>query len=103
MGAVLALALTAAVFALEVANDPTPEGAVHDSRSSIREQPSARPTPRTVEPRTYAVRAGDTLRSLARRFYGSEEQWRRIYLRNRGNLPDPETLRVGQVLIIPAS
>ena len=102
MAAVLAAALTVAAFAFEIATSPEPEGAVRDSRSSIQEQPSARPSPPAAQGRSYTVRSGDTLRSLARRFYGSEERWRRIYLRNRDELPNPESLRVGQVLIIPA-
>lgn len=102
MAAALAAALTIAAFAFEIATSPGPEGAVRDSRSSIQEQPSARPSAPAAQGRSYTVRSGDTLRSLARRFYGSEEKWRRIYLRNRDELPNPESLRVGQVLIIPA-
>jgi nucleoid-associated protein YgaU len=56
----------------------------------------------TVRPlRTYIVRRGDTLRSIASQFYGSELDWRRIYNRNRDRISDPASLRVGQLLIIP--
>jgi LysM repeat protein len=49
---------------------------------------------------TYAVRAGDTLGSIAAR-HGLD--WRQLYAANDALIgPDPDVLRVGQQLTIPA-
>jgi len=53
---------------------------------------------------TYTVQPGDTLSSIAQKFYGdgSENSWRKIYDANRaviGN--DPNQIQVGIVLVIP--
>lgn len=51
--------------------------------------------------RTYVVRKGDTLFSLARRFYNDERRWRDIWQANRDKLPDPNKLAVGMTLVLP--
>jgi tetratricopeptide (TPR) repeat protein len=50
----------------------------------------------------YTVVAGDTLTSIAARFYGDGESWEPIYQANRDSLSSPSSLRVGQTLVIPA-
>lgn len=50
---------------------------------------------------THIVQPGDTLSSLAQRYYGDRELWMRIYIRNRSTMTSPDTLRQGQVIIIP--
>ncbi len=50
---------------------------------------------------TYLVQKGDTLQSLALRYYGTRSAWERIYQANRGGLPSKDQLRVGQQLVIP--
>jgi nucleoid-associated protein YgaU len=47
------------------------------------------------------VRKGDTLVKIAKRFYGSEGQWRKIYTANRTVIRDPKRLKIGDVLDIP--
>ena len=51
--------------------------------------------------RTYRVRAGDTLMSIAARkdVYGNWRQWRKIARANK--IRDPKKLKIGQVLRIP--
>lgn len=45
---------------------------------------------------------GDTLASIAERFYGDPALWRRIYDANRQAIGDnPDSLRLGTVLTIP--
>lgn len=53
--------------------------------------------------RTYTVQSGDSLIKIARKVYGPDRQreYRRIYEANRGALASPETIPVGQVLVIP--
>jgi nucleoid-associated protein YgaU len=51
--------------------------------------------------RTYIVKAGDTLSKISQQFYGSPEEYRKIFDANRGVLRDPNTIRPGQELAIP--
>lgn len=50
-------------------------------------------------PRTYTVKAGDTMGSIASRIYGKEALWHKIAKANK--IRDPNGIRVGQVLKIP--
>jgi len=50
---------------------------------------------------TYIVQKGDTLCSLARKFYSDQARWKDIWEANRTRLPDPNKLSVGMKLIIP--
>ena len=49
----------------------------------------------------YVVQEGDSLTSLAEQFYGSGEDYLKIFQANRTRLATPESLRVGQELFIP--
>jgi tetratricopeptide (TPR) repeat protein len=51
--------------------------------------------------RTYIVQRGDTLQSLALRYYGSRAAWEKIFQANRSGLPSKDQLKVGQQLMIP--
>ena len=49
------------------------------------------------------VRPGDTLTSIARRHLGDGGRWREIHLANRETIgSDPDALKVGMVLVLPA-
>jgi nucleoid-associated protein YgaU len=49
----------------------------------------------------HLVQPGDTLYSLAERYYGHGKFYRKILVANRNRLPDPRDLPVGMKLIIP--
>lgn len=51
--------------------------------------------------RTHMVQKGDTLQSLALKFYGTRSGWEKIYQANRGTMPSKDQLKLGQVLLIP--
>lgn len=51
--------------------------------------------------RTHIVARGDTLSSIAQRYYGNSSAWRFLYETNKQVLPDPNTLSVGTELTIP--
>lgn len=53
------------------------------------------------EPRYYVVRRSDSLSRIAREMYGDAAEWNRIYEANRDKLSSPESLRLGQKLLIP--
>ena len=50
---------------------------------------------------TYTMQRGDTLYSLARRFYGDGKLWTRIAEANRDKFRDVTAIPVGTVLVIP--
>ncbi|KRE94397.1 peptidoglycan-binding protein [Frateuria sp. Soil773] len=51
---------------------------------------------------TYTVVAGDNLSKIAKHFYGSASDWQRIFDANRDQLANPDLIKPGQVLKIPA-
>jgi tetratricopeptide (TPR) repeat protein len=51
--------------------------------------------------RTHVVQRGDTLQSLALRYYGTRSGWEKIYEANRSGLPSKDQLKIGQQLVIP--
>jgi nucleoid-associated protein YgaU len=54
-----------------------------------------------ARPRTHIVQKGDTLFSLAVRYYGTPTAWDKIYQANKSSLPNKDQLRIGQSLVIP--
>ena len=51
--------------------------------------------------RTYEVRHGDTLSSIAEEFLGTRKKWRTLYLANQSVISNPNAIRVGTRLVIP--
>lgn len=62
--------------------------------------PEAPPAPDAAA-QTYVVEKGDSLWTIAVKFYGNGGQWQQIYEANRDRIPDPAKLRPGTELIIP--
>ena len=52
--------------------------------------------------RTYTVKAGDTLSAIAKAELGSANAYMKIFEANRDQLSDPDKIKPGQVLKIPA-
>lgn len=53
-------------------------------------------------PKSYAVVMGDSLWAVARKCYGSGDDWKRVYEANRGTIgANPNLIYPGQVLTIP--
>lgn len=50
----------------------------------------------------YTVKSGDTLISIARKYYSDGAKWKRIYMANQTVLSSPDALEPGQVLVIPS-
>lgn len=51
----------------------------------------------------YVVRAGDTLWSIAQRFYGNPLMWSHIYYANESQINNPNEIHQGQELTIPGA
>ncbi len=52
-------------------------------------------------PRYHTVVRKDTLYGLARMYYGDQTRWQEIYEANRSMISAPDSIRVGQRLLIP--
>ena len=52
---------------------------------------------------TYVVQTGDTLWSIAQRFYGNPFKWPEIYQANQSQIADPNVISIGQALTIPGA
>ncbi|MBN8729565.1 MAG: LysM peptidoglycan-binding domain-containing protein [Acidobacteria bacterium] len=50
---------------------------------------------------TYIVQGGDTLSKISKQFYGSANQYMKIFEANKDQLSDPDKIKPGQVLKIP--
>jgi len=53
--------------------------------------------------RTYSVRSGDTLSSIAERYYHNSGDWTWIYAANKSKIHDPDSIYAGESLTIPYS
>ena len=52
--------------------------------------------------KTYTVKSGDTLSAIAKEQLGSANEYMKIFEANRDQLSDPDKIKPGQVLKIPA-
>jgi len=76
--------------------DPT----FSDLSCDLTIDPSLPAPPRT---QSYTVVAGDTLSKISKQFYGNANAYMKIFDANKDQLKDPNTIKVGQVLKIPAA
>lgn len=79
-----------------------------DTGAVARKAPAKTSSEQTVVPqakaaagRTYVVQKGDTLSSIARKFYGDSKKWKTIWDANRGTVPNKDKLAPGTRLTIP--
>lgn len=65
-------------------------------------EPATQPlSPPTAPARTHVVVRGDTLYSLAQRYFGNRARWRDIFEANRGRMRSENDLQIGMELVIP--
>ena len=60
------------------------------------------PAPPAPEVQKYTVVSGDSLSKIAKHFYGDGNKYMKIFEANRDQLDDPNTIQIGQELVIPA-
>ncbi|MDD2710753.1 MAG: LysM peptidoglycan-binding domain-containing protein [Verrucomicrobiae bacterium] len=70
------------------------------STSSPAPSSSKKPAAKPTSSRTYTIKKGDGIQSIAERFYGDRSKWREIMAANP-NLKDPNRLSPGQVIRLP--
>ncbi len=78
-------------------SQPARQGIKHPKSEVTKETKEKTET----KPRTYRVRRGDTLSSIAQDVYGDDKLWVKILKANRKQLKGSQKIKVGQVLIIP--
>ncbi|MGA9334349.1 MAG: LysM peptidoglycan-binding domain-containing protein [Rudaea sp.] len=59
--------------------------------------------PAADQTQTYTVVSGDSLSKIAQKFYGHANRWREIFEANRDQISNPDLIKIGQVLKIPAA
>ena len=87
------------------APEPVPEPVPEPAPEPVpapEPEPAPAPAPAPVEG-GYVVKSGDCLWSIAQKAYGTGRQWQLIYNANKDSIKDPNDLRVGQVLVVPAA
>jgi nucleoid-associated protein YgaU len=72
-----------------------------DLTADITVDPSL-PQPKPAE-QAYTVQAGDTLSKISKHFYGDANRYMKIFDANKDTLKNPDLIKPGQVLRIPAA
>ncbi len=81
---------------------PVPAPVVTTNRPAVQTPSPPVPSPAvSTSYRRHVVAKGDTLFSLAQRYYGNRSRWRDIYAANRNVLPNESALKLGMELKIP--
>ena len=58
-------------------------------------------TPTVAQTRTYTVKKGDCLWNIAKKYYGSGNEYMKIYNANKDKIKKPSLIYPGQVFVIP--
>jgi nucleoid-associated protein YgaU len=79
---------------------------VPDWRTDVVADIKVKPRPGGDAPvssmKTYTVKSGDTLSKIAREYLGDANEYMKIFDANKDQLSDPDKIKPGQVLKIPA-
>jgi nucleoid-associated protein YgaU len=109
----LAIVLVMGVVLGVAAGCATPRRATSQPAVEKTRRPTDKPNQRETPPaddafdanlvpgRIHVVQRSDTLYSLAERYYGHGDDWKRIYSANGNRVKDPKKLPIGMRLIIP--
>jgi LysM repeat protein len=71
-----------------------------EARPAVKPAP-AKPAQPAAARRTYVVKDGDTLESVASKVYGDPDRWPEIYRANTGSVGRGGEVKPGQVLVLP--
>jgi nucleoid-associated protein YgaU len=72
----------------------------NDIVADVKIDPNA---PQQAAAKTYTVKAGDTLSKIAKEHFGDANSYMKIFDANKDQLTDPDKIKPGQVLKIPAA
>jgi nucleoid-associated protein YgaU len=101
---ILAVAIGTALGLTVLLNSPQSPPVKPQSLATFTPMPHVPQTPvASPEPsqaRTYTVKSGDTLGSIAQRYCGTSSGYQALYAANRKTISDMNVLSVGQVITI---
>jgi nucleoid-associated protein YgaU len=80
---------------------PTGSGKTADF-SNVHGNADTVPAGTSANAGSYTVQKGDTLSAIAQQHYGKASRWHEIFEANRDQIEDPDMIRPGQVLKLPA-
>ncbi len=88
-------------FGIKVTEDPAPgmRGWTDPKKYFVSPLPPINPP--AIVPRSYLVMIGDSLWSIAERFYGKGYYWTKIYEANKDKIKNPSIITPFQRLVIP--
>jgi len=75
----------------------------NDVLADIKVSPKAGVATPVSSMKTYTVKKGDTLSKISKAFLGDANDYMRIFNANTDQLTDPDVIKPGQVLKIPAA
>src|SRR4029077_15700604 len=81
--------------------DPSYSDLIADIQAPAAAAAAAGASGSTATARTYTVQAGDSLSKISKEFYGSANQYMKIFEANKDKLSDPDKIRAGMELLIP--
>ena len=87
----------------EVMADIRVKAGAQPQQGGAPSQSIPQPTPAKASMKTYTVKSGDTLSKISKQFYGDANSYMRIFDANKDQLKDPNVIKPGQVLKIPAA
>jgi LysM repeat protein len=100
-----ALAVAGAMLGMPSHVKPPPPSSTPVERveldSSVKPVKPVMPVKPASPDKVYVVQAGDSLWSIAQRFYGNPLMWSHIYHANQSQIHDPNLIYQGQKLTIP--
>jgi LysM repeat protein len=82
--------------------DPSNSDLTADITVEAPQQRAAAVGGATAGGQSYTVKSGDTLSKISQQFYGSANEYMRIFYANRDKLSDTDKIQAGQELIIPS-
>ena len=78
-----------------------PNNSSKNSSKSTLKTETPRETSGKPTAKTYTVKSGDCLWTIAKKYYGNGAQYTKIYNANKDKISNPNLIYVGQVLTIP--
>jgi len=73
-----------------------------DSSTSSQQRPATRPSQQIKQYDSYTIGEGDTLSSIAKRFFGSAKQWQKVYELNKDVIDNPDRVAAGTTIRVPS-
>jgi nucleoid-associated protein YgaU len=88
-------------MALQFSEDIMPDPKEPDFSDVESGSSSTAPSPKPSGGQPYTVVKGDSLSKIAKRFYGSAGEWKKIYEANKDAIKNPDLIHPGQTFRIP--